>query len=63
MESMITMGEGQVKAVERFDRATEILHARTGSWTTLCDEGCEWVRENHPDIAPGFDGLPFEEEK
>lgn len=53
-------GPGQIKAAERFDRATEILHERTGSWTTLADKGIDWVRKNHPDIAPGFDGLPFD---
>ena len=63
METSWNEGEGQRLAMERFAAAEKILHGRTGSWLTLAHKGRDWVAENHPDIAPGFDGLPFTEEK
>ena len=60
-----TRKEAHHLAADRYAAAEEILHARTGLYVTAAVAAygsLEAIAAAHPDIGPGFSGLPFSED-
>lgn len=58
-----TKTDAHITAAERYALAEAALHARIGlRLGSACDYygSLAAVMEAHPDLAPGFSGLPFE---
>ncbi len=68
MYPTFSLSSGHITAQDRYEKAAAIYFERTGVFfSEACrqagggdaSEGREIIAADHPDIAPGFDGLPF----